>query len=97
MEIHDVQHLAGLARISLADEEASEFAAKFDAILSYVAQITEVSADAVTVPIVGVHANVFREDVETNEPGAYTETLISAAPKRNRAYIQVKKIFGNKR
>lgn len=93
MEIADVKHLAELSRIALTDEEARELGAEFDAILGYVAQVTEVSVDIAAVHTVGAHANVLREDVETNEPGIYTETLLNAAPERNGEYIQVKKIF----
>lgn len=97
MEIADVQHLAGLARIALTNAEAAELATEFDAILSYVAQVTKVSADTVgSAPTVGVHANVLREDTETHEPGVYTETLLNAAPKRNARYIEVKKILEEK-
>ena len=94
MEIKDIQHLAELARIAVTDEEAAALASEFDSILEYVAQVAEISAGAgASVPVVGAVANVFREDVETNEPGAYTEALLAAAPKRHGAYIEVKKIL----
>jgi len=93
IETKDIRHLAELARIALADGEAVALAAECDAILGYVAQVTEISADADALPVAGAHANVFREDTETHEPGAYTEALLSAAPNRNGAYIEVKKIL----
>lgn len=95
MEIKDIQHLAELARIGLTDEEAAALAGEFDAILGYVAQVTEVSGGASGVTTAPLQ-NVFREDVVTEEPRAYTETLLSAAPKRNGDYIEVKKILGEK-
>lgn len=96
MEIADIQHLAGLSRIAITDAEAGALATEFDAILGYVAQITEISADVSAMPAHGPHINVFREDAETNEPGAYTDALLSAAPERAGAYIQVKKILSGK-
>ncbi len=94
METADVQHLAELARIALTDREASELASEFGVILGYVAQLTEVSSGVVGAPDAGIHTNVFREDVETNEPGAYTEVLLDAVPERSGEYIHVKKILG---
>jgi aspartyl-tRNA(Asn)/glutamyl-tRNA(Gln) amidotransferase subunit C len=96
MKTEDIQHLAGLSRIALSDKEVDALAGEFDAILGYIAQITEVSADVSAPPVVGVLANVMREDVETHEPGEYTEVLLNAAPTRNGGYIQVKKILTDK-
>lgn len=93
MEVADIQHLAGLARIALTEKEAGELAAEFDAILDYVAQVTEVSANAAVLPMVGVHANVLREDTETHVPGAYTAALLAAAPQQEGAYVRVQKIL----
>lgn len=96
METADVQHLAGLARIAITDEEAGALAEEFDTILGYVAQITEVSAGAPSAPAVGVHANMLREDIETHTPGAYTEVLLNAAQQWEGEYVYVKKIFKEK-
>jgi aspartyl-tRNA(Asn)/glutamyl-tRNA(Gln) amidotransferase subunit C len=93
MERADIEHLAELARIAITDEEAAALAAEFDAILGYVVQVQEVSASVSALPAAPAHRNVFREDVVTEEAGAYTEALLSAAPNRNGAYIEVKKIL----
>ncbi len=94
MERADIEHLASLARIALREHEAEEFAIDFNTILSYVAQVTAISATGTGVPTLGVHANVLRDDTETHQPGAYTDVLLAAAPERLGAYIHVKKILG---
>lgn len=95
MKTEEIQHLATLARIRLTDTEADALAHEFDAILGYVAQVTEISADVSSEKEVGVHAQVMRADEPSHEPGAYTEVLLNAAPERAGAYVQVKKILGN--
>lgn len=95
MTVEEIQHLATLSRIAMTDDEAAAFAVECDAILHYVEQVKAVSADtAAAVPVVGVHANVLRPDVLTHEPGAYTGSLLDAAPQRDGEHIRVKKILG---
>lgn len=94
MEKTDIQHLAGLVRIRLTDEEAESIAAECDSILSYVAQVKEISAGVSSAPSAGPHKNVLREDMETNESGFYSETLLAAVPNREGRYVRVKKILG---
>lgn len=92
MTIEEIRHLAGLARIDVTDTEAATFAADFDEILPYVAQVQAAAANVATEPP-HAHSNVLREDIETHAPGAYTEALLSAAPERSGAYVAVKKIL----
>lgn len=97
MRTDEIQHLAGLARIAVTDEEALALATEFDAILGYVAQVTDVSGDAThSAPLAGVHRNVMRDDIETHVPGAYTTALLNAVPKREGEYVHVKKVFKDK-
>lgn len=95
MTADDIQHLATLARIELAPEEAAQLASEFDAILGYVAAVQEISADAADAPAHSSHRNVFREDVETHAPGEYTAALLAQAPAREGSHVRVKKILGN--
>ncbi len=90
----DVRKLADLARIAVTDEEVAQLQCEIGSILGYVSELNEVSLEAVdpatlTYPLV----NVMREDEVTNEGGAHTEALLDAAPRRDRAYLQVKKIL----
>lgn len=91
MKADDVQHLAALSRIGITEDEAVAFATDFGAILGYVEQVTAISGEVGerTSPL----RNVLREDVETHEPGAYTDALLAAAPVREGDYIHVKKVL----
>ena len=90
----EIEHLAGLARIEISDTEVEKLEHEFDAILDYVNQLDEIAAgDTKEEKAVGVHYNVFREDIDPHEPGIYTEKLLNAAPKHDKAYVSVKKIL----
>lgn len=96
MTADEVRHLADLARIEIAQAEAAELASEFDAILSYVAAVQEISAGTGSAaPVVPAHHNILREDIETHEPGAYTDALLAQAPQRAGRHVQVKQILGN--
>ncbi|MBX9907055.1 Asp-tRNA(Asn)/Glu-tRNA(Gln) amidotransferase subunit GatC [Patescibacteria group bacterium] len=95
MTKEEVLHLATLARIELSPEEIVRFGTDFDAILSYVARIKDLAGSDTSTPHLGVVHNVFREDADPHEPGLYTESLLAAAPTREKEYIKVKKILEN--
>lgn len=94
MKREDITHLARLARIRLSEDEISSFAKDADDILAYVAQVTELSFGE-RKPIVPPHANPLRADVATHEPGAYTDAVLEAFPKRVGRHALVKKILSN--
>jgi len=94
MKKEDIQHLATLARIKLADEEADMLAGDITEILQYVQTIEEITETANLEKKVGVVNTVLREDGEPHEGGKYTEDLLAEAPERDRNYIKVKKILG---
>ncbi|MCZ8515159.1 Asp-tRNA(Asn)/Glu-tRNA(Gln) amidotransferase subunit GatC [Paenibacillus filicis] len=63
--IQDVEHVAGLARLTLTEEEKEQFTGQLNAILKYAEQLNKLNTDDVeptshTMPLV----NVLREDVE---------------------------------
>lgn len=91
-----IEQLARLARLRLSAEEAEHYAHDFDSILGYVDAVSEIAAEE-RAPIVGPVANVLRDDVETHEPGVFTEAVLSAAPERKGQYVQVKKILDQKK
>ncbi len=93
--IAEIENLVALARIEVSEEEKTALQKEVSAILEYVSQIKEVSASAISAPeALGVMPpNVMREDTASHESGLYTETVLSAAPKREGDYIKVKKIL----
>ncbi len=75
----EVAHLAGLARMSLTDEELRRYAGQLDHILHAVDRVSEVAADDVPPmshpqPLV----NVWRADVVT--PGLTAAAALAGAP-----------------
>ena len=88
----DIEKLAELGRIELAESEKKELTSDIESILEYISQIQEVVSGEV-VSEAGAHRNVMREDIEPHEKGMFTESLLSAAPKREGNYVKVKKIL----
>ncbi len=88
----DVKHLADLARIAIAEEEASGLAGDMERILEYVKDVEHVAKDIPqdTKPPL---RNVFRDDVVTNTPGEYTEEIVAQFPERDGTSLKVKSIL----
>ncbi|MDO8603908.1 MAG: Asp-tRNA(Asn)/Glu-tRNA(Gln) amidotransferase subunit GatC [bacterium] len=94
IEIKDVEHLAGLARIAVSEEEKKILQHDLEEILAYVSQIKEVEGQKSKVKS-GELRNVMREDSEPHEAGIFTEDILKQAPAREGNRISVKKILGN--
>lgn len=92
MEKKDIQHLASLSRIRITDEEAEALKSDIESVLSYVSVINTLGGDGLAKEV-GARYNVFRNDVATNEGGAYTEAILNEAPSVKGKYLQVKKIL----
>lgn len=92
IEIKDVEHLAGLARIVIDDKEKELLRKDLGEILAYVSQVKEVSAELGPVKAGELH-NIMRDDKDPHESGKFTEDLIGAAPSRDGNRILVKKIL----
>lgn len=89
--IKELEHLAGLARIKLSDEDKQSLLKEFDSILNYVDQLKKVQVSIDAEGRVGAVKNVMREDkAKTFED---REDLLSGAPDRVGDYIAVKKII----
>ena len=90
----DVKKLAALARITISDAELETFSKEFESVLAYVGQIENLKATAEpdTRPKV---RNVFRDDGEPHETGAYTERLAAQFPDREGDALKVKKIISH--
>ena len=92
IELKDVEHLAGLARIAVSDSEKELLRHDLEEILAYVSQVKEVAVD-MPISEAGELRNVMRADEYPHEAGAFTEALLSAAPARQGNRLLVKKIL----
>lgn len=88
----DIQKLAELSRITVAEDEVEALASDIESIVNYVSLIKEVTSQEL-VPEVGTERNVMREDGEPHKSGIHTKTLLHEAPKSERGYVKVKKIL----
>ncbi len=92
IELKDVEHLAGLARISISDSEKELLRHDLEEILAYVSHVKDV-ATSIGVPAVAELRNVMRADENPHEAGIFTEALLSATPAREGNRLLVKKIL----
>lgn len=92
IELKDVEHLAGLARIAVSDDEKKILQHDLEEILSYVSQVREegYTFDKSDTPEL---RNVMRDDGEPHDSGMFTEDLLAQAPAREGNRISVKKIL----
>ena len=88
---NEVLKLSQLARIDLTEPEANALVGEISDILDYVKTVQDIATDGDSPP--PEHRNILREDVVTNQPGAYTEALLEAAPVRHKQFVKVKKIL----
>ncbi len=97
ISVEDIDKLAELARIRIADGEKEGLVKEIDSILAYVAQIKgaslRVSGGKEERDEPGAVRNILREDTQAHESGIYTERLLAEAPKREGDYVKVKKIL----
>ncbi|MEX0933122.1 MAG: Asp-tRNA(Asn)/Glu-tRNA(Gln) amidotransferase subunit GatC [Candidatus Paceibacterota bacterium] len=87
----EVKNLAELARLELSSGEVEKFKDDISSVLNYVESINSINIE--TSERGAEEVNIFREDAITNEPFSYTDSLLSAAPKKEGAYIKVPKIL----
>lgn len=92
IEVKDIEHLAGLARISVSVDEQKKLRDDLEGILAYVSHIKEATAE-LGEPMAGELRNVLRDDVLPHAPGLFTEDILSGVPARRDNRILVKKIL----
>lgn len=92
IQLSDVEHLAGLARIAVSDSEKEVLRKDLEDILAYVSQVTAVTAE-MGAPVAGELYNVMRGDEGAHEGGIFTEDILSQAPAREGNRLSVKKIL----
>jgi aspartyl-tRNA(Asn)/glutamyl-tRNA(Gln) amidotransferase subunit C len=89
----DVLKLAQLARISLSDDEVTEFSEELSAILQYVEQLSSVDVSGLkpTNQVTGL-ANVMREDI-VKDYGYAPQDLLKNVPKTQNNLLKVKRMI----
>lgn len=91
----DVEHIARLARIELAEAEKNKFEKDLAGILDFVAKLNEVDTADVA-PLAGGTdlANVMREDVGvSSNAGERGRELLKHAPRERDGLLEVKAVF----
>ncbi|MDD5286230.1 MAG: Asp-tRNA(Asn)/Glu-tRNA(Gln) amidotransferase subunit GatC [Desulfuromonadaceae bacterium] len=93
--IAEVEHVARLARLELAEEEINLFAGQMDAILEYVEKLKELNTEGI-VPIAHVEVLMgsvfpFREDAVQSPIGL--DRALSNAPKPAGSFFAVPKVI----
>jgi aspartyl-tRNA(Asn)/glutamyl-tRNA(Gln) amidotransferase subunit C len=88
----DIDNLAELSRLELSAEEKAGYAKDLSSILGYIDEIKKVDVEGMSL-IDEKIVNTMREDIVTNETGAYTESLVKAAPENDGSYVKVKKVL----
>ena len=84
-----------MARIDLTDEEAVGLVSEISHILEYVTVIQDIAESKGVAPAVDDNYNSLKDDIVTNSPGSFTESLLEAAPERYKQFVKVKKILPN--
>ncbi|MFZ1249900.1 MAG: Asp-tRNA(Asn)/Glu-tRNA(Gln) amidotransferase subunit GatC [Candidatus Microsaccharimonas sp.] len=89
----DVQHLAQLSSLQLADDEAEALRVDLENILGYIEQLSELDTTGVepTYQVTDLH-NVWRED-EIDDYGLGRDKLLALAPDAEKNQIKVPKVL----
>lgn len=88
----DVQKLANLSRLEVAEDEAQKLAEELGSILEYVGQINNaLTNEDITVSLPS--QNILRADKVTNKPEEFTSSLLKSAPSSEQGFVKVKKII----
>ena len=94
MNQEEVKHLGKLARIELSETEIETLTKEMSAILEYVSVVKDIVGEEVaTEPMVGLHHNIFRKDVVTNQSDEYTKDILEEMPVTEKRFMVVKKIL----
>ncbi len=88
----DLQNVAVLSRLAIAEDKADGYIAQMDAILSYMDNLSEINTDAVKPTTYALPMeNVFREDVV--KPSLDRELALSNAPLKEGGYFKVPRVL----
>lgn len=88
----DLQNVAVLSRLAIAEDKADGYIAQMDAILSYMDNLSEINTDAVKPTTYALPMeNVFRDDVV--KPSLDRELALSNAPLKEGGYFKVPRVL----
>lgn len=90
-----VSKLAELSRLDISEDEKETFGKEFEGILAYVSALESLELDPSVVPEAGDLRNVFRQDGEPHESGAYTQKIVDAFPEKEGNSLKVKQILSH--
>jgi aspartyl-tRNA(Asn)/glutamyl-tRNA(Gln) amidotransferase subunit C len=89
----DVEHVAYLARLGLADEELTRLEGQLNHILDQYAKLAELDTEAIPPTAQTIELeNILREDVA--QPSLPPETVLRNAPERDGDFFVVPAILG---
>ncbi len=93
--VHDVDHIARLARLSFTEEEKHRLTGELNTILGYMEQLNSVPTDHVE-PLSHVIdlENVVRDDIRS--PGLSTEEALRNAPSHDDKFFKVPKVIADR-
>ena len=89
----DLQNVAVLSRLSIAEDQEEKYIGQLDKFLTYVENLSGVDTEGVKPTTYALPMqNVFREDVVTN--GDNSKEMLANAPKAKEGQYQVPKTIG---
>jgi aspartyl-tRNA(Asn)/glutamyl-tRNA(Gln) amidotransferase subunit C len=92
--VHDVEHVAALARLSFSEEEKHKLTAQLNEILRYMEQLNTLdTSDVEPLSHVIELQNVFRQDVL--RPSLPREEALKNAPAHTEEFFKVPKVIGD--
>ncbi|GIK82208.1 MAG: Asp-tRNA(Asn)/Glu-tRNA(Gln) amidotransferase subunit GatC [Pseudorhodoplanes sp.] len=86
-----VRRIAHLARIAVEDGEVEHLRGEINAILDFVAQLSEVDVEGVE-PMTSVTPMAMKKRIDEVADGGYPETIVANAPASENGYFLVPKV-----
>ena len=92
ISISDIQHLASLSNLALADDEVDGLRQDLENIIGYIEQLGELDTSGVepTYQVTGLE-NIWREDEV--QPGIPAEKLLEMAPEKQNNQVKVPQVL----
>jgi len=92
ISISDIQHLASLSSLALADDEVDGLRQDLENIIGYIEQLGKLDTSGVepTYQVTGLE-NVWREDEV--QPGISAEKLLELAPEKQNSQVKVPQVL----
>ncbi|KKU55357.1 MAG: Aspartyl/glutamyl-tRNA(Asn/Gln) amidotransferase subunit C [Candidatus Moranbacteria bacterium GW2011_GWE1_49_15] len=90
----EIQHIAGLARISLHEKEIEKYQKDLSGILDYFTELQKLDTESVEAigHITGMR-NVFRQDKSSDFGSIGKEEILKNAPETKGGYVKVKSVL----